>query len=66
MDYGVWWGRKKGPVAVNGFNTKLLDKGSLHEPSKENSLNGNHFASGREKHHSRKKVSSVKVMKTTG
>ncbi|XP_017542021.1 zinc finger protein 704 [Pygocentrus nattereri] len=55
VDYGVLWARKKGAIAVNGFNTKLLDKGSLHEPSKETSLNGNH-CSGREKHYSRRKM----------
>lgn len=58
--HGALWARKKGPTAVNGLNTKLLDKGSLPEPGKEQHLtatqSGTHPGTGREKHCSKKKV----------
>lgn len=51
--------RKKSPVTVNGSDTQGVDPGSLQEPSKENCPNGNQLASGREKHPTKKKVSTL-------
>ncbi|XP_035378526.1 zinc finger protein 704 isoform X3 [Electrophorus electricus] len=56
MDCGITSARRKGPMTVDGFDTKMLDKGSLQDPGKANPLGGNHFASGREKHHNKKKM----------
>ncbi|MCJ8741799.1 hypothetical protein PDJAM_G00074810 [Pangasius djambal] len=48
--------RKKSPVTVNGIDTQIVDTCSLQEPSKETCPNGNHLASGREKHYTKKKT----------